>query len=93
VDRVATEPAGYCAVTDGPKRPPDPAIELAHGLQNHEPRRRHTMLLALAVVLGIAWLLGLTVFKVSAVAFHLLIVLAVVGLIAHFARGTSRRLT
>ena len=51
------------------------------------------MLLALAIMLGIAWLLGLTVFKVSAVAFHLLIVLAVVGLVAHFARGTSRRLT
>jgi hypothetical protein len=90
---VATERAGYFVVTDGAKRPPNPAIELAQGLQNHQPRRRHTMLLALAIVLGIAWLLGLTVFKVSAVAFHLLIVLAVVGLIAHFARGTSRRLT
>jgi hypothetical protein len=50
------------------------------------------MLLALAVMLAVAWLLGLTVFKVSAVAFHLLVVLAVVGFIAHFARG-SRRLT
>ena len=91
--RVATERAGYFAVTYGSKRPPDPAIELAQGLHNREPRRRHTMLLALAIMLGIAWLLGLTVFKISAVAFHLLIVLAVVGLIAHFARGTTRRLT
>ena len=52
------------------------------------------MLLALAAILGIAWLLGLTVFKVTAVAFHLLVVLAVVGVIAHFVRGgTTRRLT
>jgi hypothetical protein len=51
------------------------------------------MLLAIAVILGIAWLLGLTVFKVTAVAFHLLVVLAVVSVIAHFARGTTRRLT
>ena len=50
------------------------------------------MLLAIAVLLAVAWLLGLTVFKVTAVAFHLLVVLAVVGLIAHFVRG-GRQLT
>lgn len=50
------------------------------------------MLLALAVMLAVAWLLGLTVFKVTATAFHLLVILAVVGVVAHFARG-SRRLT
>ena len=50
------------------------------------------MLLAIAVLLAVAWVLGLTVFKVTAVAFHLLVVLAVVGLIAHFVRG-SRQLT
>ncbi len=50
------------------------------------------MLLILAVLLGVAWLLGLTVFKVTAVAFHVLVLLAVVGVIAHFA-SRGRRLT
>jgi len=38
-------------------------------------------------VLAVAWLLGFVMFKVSAAAIHLLIVLAVIGLIVHFVRG------
>lgn len=45
------------------------------------------MLLILALVLGIAWVLGFTVFHVASTAIHILLVLAVVGLIAHFVRG------
>ena len=56
------------------------------------PEEEVHMLLGLAMILGIAWLLRLTVFKVTAVGFHLLVVLAVVGLIAHVA-GRSKRLT
>ncbi|MEO8553772.1 MAG: lmo0937 family membrane protein [Kofleriaceae bacterium] len=45
------------------------------------------MLLILALVLGIAWVLGFTVFHVASTAIHILLVLAVIGLIAHFVRG------
>ena len=40
------------------------------------------MLLILAAILGIAWLLGFTVFHVASGAIHLLIVLAVIAAIA-----------
>lgn len=46
------------------------------------------MLVALAVLLAIAWLLGFTVMKVSSVAIHLLVLFAVVSLVAHFVRRT-----
>ena len=46
-----------------------------------------TMLLILAVLLGIAWLLGFTVFHVASGAIHLLIVLAVIAAIVHFVQG------
>jgi hypothetical protein len=45
------------------------------------------MLLILALVLGIAWVLGFTVFHVASAAIHILLILAVVGIIAHFIRG------
>jgi len=45
------------------------------------------MFIALAVLFAIAWLLGLTVMKVSAVAIHILLVLAVISVVAHFIRG------
>jgi hypothetical protein len=45
------------------------------------------MLLILAVLLGIAWLLGFTVFHVASGAIHLLIVLAVIAAIVHFVQG------
>lgn len=47
------------------------------------------MLLALAVILAIAWILGFIVFHVTSAAIHLLIVLAVVALIVHFIQGRS----
>lgn len=51
------------------------------------------MLLALALILGIAWLLGFTVFGVASGLIHILVVVAVIALIAHFfqARGGGRR--
>ena len=48
---------------------------------------RRSMVLIIAIVLAIAWLLGFTVFHVSAFAIHLLLVLALVAVIVHFARG------
>ncbi len=49
------------------------------------------MLVALAIILALAWILGFTVFHVSSFAIHLLIVAAVVSVVAHLFRG--RRLT
>jgi hypothetical protein len=51
------------------------------------------MLIALAVILAVAWLLGFSVFHVASAAIHVLIVLAVVALIVHFVqgRGLGRR--
>jgi len=45
------------------------------------------MLIALAVILAIAWLLGFSVFHVASAAIHVLIILAVVALIVHFIQG------
>ena len=45
------------------------------------------MLIALAVILAVAWLLGFSVFNVASAAIHVLIVLAVVALIVHFIQG------
>jgi hypothetical protein len=47
------------------------------------------MLIALAVLLAVAWVLGFTVMKVSSVAIHLLILFAVASLVAHFFRGSK----
>lgn len=44
------------------------------------------MLIILAVILGIAWLMGFTVFHVASGAIHLLVVLAIASLIFHFVR-------
>jgi len=49
------------------------------------------MLIGLAILLALAWVLGFAVMHVSSFAIHLLIVLAIVSLVAHFFRG--RRLT
>jgi hypothetical protein len=49
------------------------------------------MLLALAVILAIAWLLGFSVFHVASAAIHILVVLAVIALIVHFVQGRSGR--
>lgn len=45
------------------------------------------MLIALAIILAVAWLLGFSVFEVTSAAVHVLIVLAIIALIAHFVQG------
>lgn len=45
------------------------------------------MLLALAIILVIAWLLGLVAFHVTAWFIHLVLVIAVILLILHFVTG------
>ncbi|MFT3698318.1 MAG: lmo0937 family membrane protein [Kofleriaceae bacterium] len=47
------------------------------------------MLLVLAAILAIAWIFGFTVFHVAGAAIHILLILAVVGLIAHLVRGAA----
>ncbi|HXU29999.1 MAG TPA: lmo0937 family membrane protein [Thermoanaerobaculia bacterium] len=47
------------------------------------------MLLALALVLFIAWILGFVVFHVAGGLIHLLIVVAVIVAIVHFIRGRT----
>ena len=47
------------------------------------------MLLILAVILAIAWVFGFTVFHVAGAAIHILLILAVVGVIAHLLRGRA----
>ena len=44
------------------------------------------MFIILAVILGIAWLLGFSVFHVASGAIHLLVILAIASLIFHFVR-------
>ncbi len=44
----------------------------------------------LFIVLLAAWILGWGVFHVASGLIHLLIILAVISLILHFVRGTSR---
>ena len=45
------------------------------------------MILILAIIFGVAWLLGFTVFHVASAAIHVLLALAVVSVIVHFVRG------
>ena len=44
------------------------------------------MLLAIAIILLIAWLLGFVAFHVTAFAIHILLILFVIFLILHFVR-------
>jgi hypothetical protein len=44
------------------------------------------MLIALAVVLGLVWLLGFGVYHVASGAFHLFLLLAVAAAVAYFVR-------
>ncbi len=48
------------------------------------------MFLAIAAVLLVLWALGVVAFHVSAFAIHVLLIVAVVALVVHFA-GTGRR--
>jgi hypothetical protein len=57
---------------------------------DNETRRRFPMLIVLALILGIAWVLGFTVFHVASAAIHVLIVLAIASVVLHFIRGTRR---
>jgi hypothetical protein len=50
-------------------------------------RQEENMLVTLAIILAIAWLLGFTVFNVASGLIHVLVVLAIVAIIAHFVRG------
>jgi hypothetical protein len=45
------------------------------------------MLLLLAVVLGVAWILGFGVYHVASAAIHVLLLLALVSIVLHFVRG------
>jgi hypothetical protein len=45
------------------------------------------MLFALALILFVAWILGFSVFHVASAAIHVLVVLAVIAIVAHFLRG------
>lgn len=49
------------------------------------------MFMLLAIILGIAWLLGFAVFNVASMGIHLLVVLAIVSMVLHLVRG--RRIT
>ena len=49
-----------------------------------------SILTILFVVLLVAWVLGFGVFHVAGGLIHLLILFAVISLIVHFVRGTSR---
>jgi hypothetical protein len=52
------------------------------------------MLLLLAVILGVAWILGFGVYHVASAAIHVLLILALVAIVLHFVRGAggSRRM-
>ena len=45
------------------------------------------MLLLLAIILAVAWIAGFGVFHVASAAIHVLVILAVVSVVAHFIRG------
>jgi Family of unknown function (DUF5670) len=47
------------------------------------------MLLALAIILGIAWVLGFGVFHVASAAIHVLVILAIVSVVLHLVRGRA----
>ena len=50
------------------------------------------MFIILALILGIAWLLGFTMFHAAGFAIHLLLIAAVVSLVFHFLRGGRTRI-
>lgn len=49
------------------------------------------MLIALAILLIVAWVLGFTVYHVASFALHILLLAAVVSLVLHFVRGRGGR--
>jgi hypothetical protein len=51
------------------------------------------MFLLLAVIVGIAWLMGFVMFHVAGGAIHLLLLVAVAALIVHVVRAENRRMS
>jgi hypothetical protein len=45
------------------------------------------MFLVLAVIVGIAWLMGFAVFHVAGGAIHVLLLIAIAAIIVHFVRA------
>jgi hypothetical protein len=55
---------------------------------------RKTMLIALAIVLAVAWFLGFTVYHVASLGIHLLLILAIAAVVGYFIRrGAHTRVT
>jgi hypothetical protein len=49
------------------------------------------MFILLAIILAVAWLLGFTVMKVSSLAIHILLALALASVVIHlFRRGSNK---
>jgi hypothetical protein len=48
------------------------------------------MFILLAIVLGLAWIFGFTVYHVASAGIHLLLILAVISVVVHFVRGRRR---
>jgi hypothetical protein len=44
------------------------------------------MFIVLAIILGLAWVLGFTVMKVSSLAIHILLVVALASVVVHLLR-------
>ena len=49
------------------------------------------MLLILAIILAVAWVLGFAVFHVASAAIHVLLILAIIGIVVHLLRGRTGR--
>ncbi len=47
------------------------------------------MWLTIAIILGILWLLGWLVFHVAGGLIHLLLLIAIIAIVVHFARRTA----
>ena len=47
------------------------------------------MLLAIGILLAIAWITGFVVFHVSSFLIHVLLVVALISIILHFVRGRT----
>lgn len=55
------------------------------------PTQEVVVILLIAAVLLVLWLLGFLAFHITAFAIHILLILAVVALIAHFVVGGRNR--
>ena len=45
------------------------------------------MFIILAIILGLAWVVGFTVYHVASAGIHLLLILAIISVVVHFVRG------